>query len=662
MQWIKWDEGSKQWRKRRLLDWVPTPVTNRYASTGERLVSVLSRVEPNWIFVPATDNEDDLASADVAKHLEPVICEENRIDDVRKQVAKWLVYTGNAFLLSWAERQEPVLGQDMAMQSEGGLLAPPPPEYKLYTDVYSPFQLYANQSVETLEQQEKVLIVERRDVSWVNKTYNVKLVDGSGDDEGDYDSSDLGIHYLESIGYVSSDHGLHEFATSKDQTIPRVTVKRMLLRPNDRYPDGLYVVAAKGVILEQVPLPKTPEGKPIFPLVHLKFDDVPGAFFGRTPMYDLVQKQIQRNRLESLIELMTMRMASPIWVVPEGTVVKGWNVGEPGSVLRYALVGDKAQAPDRLPGEQIPNSLIVWLNKLDADFEELASTFEVLKGEAPFSGVPGVVVQQLLEQGMSRFGPAFRSIADGYRQWMKIQLELFRVYGTTPRMLRVMGENARWKISKFTQADLCGAVDVRIESESTVPRSEMVEAAKVLEAVNIGLIDILDPDVRRTVLKKLQLGDMIKSVDEQVLDAVKENEKMALGEEVPVKPFLDDHIVHIAKHKSFALSEEAQMEIMLPPEPMMDEMTGEPMLDGMTGQPVLGEPQTMKIQDIVMRHIVEHHMMLDAELMGPNGDPTKPQLGGGKPAGEGPGGALAPDPKGLEKGENASPMAPGGGV
>ena len=106
-QWIIWDTLENKWRKKRLADWVPTPVTNKFASSGQRLVSVLSRIEPSWNYIPSSDSSDDIAAAEMCKDAETVICEENHIEKVRDSLAPWVVYTGNSFLLSGVE---PIIG------------------------------------------------------------------------------------------------------------------------------------------------------------------------------------------------------------------------------------------------------------------------------------------------------------------------------------------------------------------------------------------------------------------------------------------------------------------------------------------------------------------------------------------------------------------------
>jgi len=552
IQWIKWDQTGKSWKRKNLKSWVPTPVNNIFAATGERVAAVLSRIEPNWEFVPANDSSDAIVAAKAASDLEGVISEENKINLVREELCKWVTYTGNGYLLSGYE---------------GG---------KAYTDVLSPFELYADLSVPRIEDQEKILLVRRRDSEYIKKIYDVDIEGGI--------PRNVGEQYLESIGYVSGDLGFGDNGIFSNNRISRVTVKRILVKPNEDWPDGLYAVSAGDQVLEAMPLPVALDDEPFIPIVQAKFDQVPGAFYGKTPMSDIISKQTQLNRIESLIELTALRMANPIWMIPEGTKVSGFS-GQPGFQMHHRSVGEKSNPPIRIPGEQIGSSLFNWLSIIKESIEEIASTFEALKGQAPYSGAPGIVIDKLIDQGMSRFGPTLRGFGECYRQWMKQQIELFRVHGDDEKMLSSMGENKQWKFSKLSKADFKGGVDVRIEADSTIPRSNDAETSKIMSAINMGLLKVEDPMINHQVLRKLQLGKLSKVIDDNVTFTLKEHDVLLNMEpeeveeitiqimesqadetgqtpmpQLPIKgnAVLEDHEVAINKHRSFFLSEEGQ--------------------------------------------------------------------------------------------------------
>ena len=569
--WIAWNTLDNQWKKKKLPPYVPTPVTNKYASSGQRLVSVLSRIEPNWNFVPASDSSQDIQSADQCDIAKDVICEENHIESIRARVSPWVSYTGNCYLLSGVEGEyeDPLPDEAMLAMMNGTEAAPKLVNGKLFTDVLSPYEVYLDQTVENFDDQQKILIINRR-----SKEY-VKTMWGQEVEDFDQDSK---LNYLESLGYICPDAYSTGYVHGR-QKVRRAIVKRIYCKVSDKYPEGLYAVVCGEKVLEKGVLPKTSQStpKPFIPISHIKFDSVPGAAFGRTPMDDVVYKNIQRNKLESFCELIIHRMASPIWLVPQGTTITGM-MGEPGAQYNFTQVGDRSTKPERIPGEQIPSSVIQFIALIDKDIEDLVSTFEALKGQAPYSGAPNIAIENLIEQGLTRFGPSLRNIAEGYRKWMVHQLEFFRQYGMLDRTIAKKGDGStKWKVDTFRGADIVGAVNVKIESDSTIPRSQNVEVNKILGAINIRLLDISNPNVKYNVLTALKL----QKLDDTNLDsmaAVKENEVMLSGGTASVTPMVDNHPVHIFQHKKAWQSTEDQ-----------------------------------NIRQLIAQHIVQHNMLMDAE-------------------------------------------------
>jgi len=554
-QWITWDQTSGgKFRKQRLANWVPTPVTNVFAATGQRLVSVLSRIEPNFEFVPGSDRAEDIQSAKLCESVEDVICEENKIDSLRQPIASWLTYAANCYLLSgvdpiYGETPEPALMDGMGMEGEMQSLMedlqPQIESYKNYTEVLSPFEVWKDHTIEEFENQPKILVVHKKDKEYVVNHYP------------DIDPNSLeetqGTNYLETIGYLTSDTTINSYLAGNNK-VRRVEVKRLFMLPTNKFSKGLYIVVAGGKVCEKKELPLASNKKPFIPVSDMKFDSVPGAAYARTPMTDIKPKQRQLNKLDSLIELIAMRMAAPVWLIPEGTVTSNFS-GEPGAKIKYSFVGDKASKPDRIPGEQVPSSVMQYRTTITQDIENLGSTFEALKGQAPYSGAPGVVVDQLVEQGMTRFGPSLRNIGEGYRVWMKHQIEFLRAYGESEKIFVKKGKGTQWSVTKFKGADIQGAINVRIASDSTIPRSSQVENAKIMGAVSAQLVDITDPNVRYEVLKSLGISKLMENADDDLMEAALENEAIERGELIDVLPFIDKHMIHIPSHIAFLRSD-----------------------------------------------------------------------------------------------------------
>src|SRR5437773_952621 len=67
IQWVTYNIATHRWQRKPLKKWIPTPVTNKFAAAANTIMQVLSSKAPEVAPQPQTDNEDDIASAEVAE-------------------------------------------------------------------------------------------------------------------------------------------------------------------------------------------------------------------------------------------------------------------------------------------------------------------------------------------------------------------------------------------------------------------------------------------------------------------------------------------------------------------------------------------------------------------------------------------------------------------
>jgi hypothetical protein len=82
-QYVIWDAGTNRWvtrgtdpKKGGLPEWMPRPVTNLFANKIDGIVAILNQSDPAQLWKPNTDDDDDLATADVCDDAIPVLREE----------------------------------------------------------------------------------------------------------------------------------------------------------------------------------------------------------------------------------------------------------------------------------------------------------------------------------------------------------------------------------------------------------------------------------------------------------------------------------------------------------------------------------------------------------------------------------------------------------
>lgn len=595
-QWIVWDTRSRRWREKRLRRWVPRPVTNRFASTVDTICAAIQafKVMPSaW---PASQDAKDIAAADVADKIIPVIDEEIEVHKVRALVAKWMTLNADCFVLPMYDTEDDSLGRtsipklacdmcghvDMplgfeqacpqcgqtppmvapAIDPDGQPIVESFPVGRLTTEIFSPLELYLNLDVVQLGKQHrftafKALSLETIKTKWPERGKQVQP-------EGDA-ATRTAKYFIEAISYSTEDAGYNLTGAS---TRDRATIYYHFEMPTEKYPEGLWaVMSADEVLLESGPSPyfEMLQGskKYFWPLAQFPYNNVPGRLYSKTPVYDLLPKQDQLNRLESLIELATMKGTYGTWLLPAGSSISQTS-GEPGTHIKWTPTGSGGAKPEVITTAPFPDILMAWKEAIQQDFEELAGTYDAMKGQVPRGVSAGYAIQLLTERSYGRFATVFAGWESGWTDLYKILLKLFRTYASEDRIRRVRAETGSWEIEHFRGADIGGSVDVRVEGGASRPRSKIAEQALLESLVKIGVVNPQDPEQRYEIAQMFGMAYVLGAQDEDQRHAAREWEEfLAWDGTTPQRPdgtpagpmvhvAVDNHIVHISDHRKRA--------------------------------------------------------------------------------------------------------------
>lgn len=548
--WIVWDETGRRFRQKKLKPWVPQPVTNRFASTLDAIVALLLRVEPAMQWRSADPNNESLKSvAETSTQLLSRIKDMTYFPLWRQTLAGWLTYTGNAYLVNYYDQDGgipinvPIYkckqcgAKDLPTGFEDGCKQCGSREYEyemnqetglpqeiqftggsLRSEIASPFEIFYDFSCVEWHRQPQVTRVKDRTLEYFKLRYGTR-----GADVEAGGASTLGEFYSSSLAYMASGPGINP---SAGQVVRRPGNAEVCYyrQADDRYPEGLTATIAGNTLLEKVEaLPKDHTGNRFIPVTQFLFDPIPGSAVGKTVASDLRPKQKQRNELESLIQLITMRMANPVWIIPYGTDVEGFS-GQPGAVLKAIQLSPNANSnPQRLPGENVPSSVMAWLEKIDTDLEEMASIFDVLKGQAPTGVTAGYALQLLIERGQSRWGPLFQRWENGFVMWAKQVTAFTKEYMPAEQITSLLGEHADWEVTKFKEESMAG-LNLTVEAGSAKPQSALAEQALVEQLMGQGLIDPTDPAIKAEILRSVGMSKYDHLSDWDMKDAAREEE------------------------------------------------------------------------------------------------------------------------------------------
>lgn len=661
-QWIVWDETGRRFRHKKLKPWIPTPVTNKFASTLDALVALMLRVEPSLQWkADDQNNEQEKSLAETYSTILDRMKKQTHFNLWRQELASWLVYTGNAYVVNYYDPDggmpiqipyykcdvcnkeglptdfeqgcpncggtshnysvDPVSGQVREEQFQGG---------QVRSEVATPFEIFFDFGVTQQYALDRILRMKERPLTYFHERFKKGKAVQAGST-----SSSISEFYASTLAYLSTGPGLSPGISGAHKR-PMATEKWYARMPCDDYPNGLIAIVGGDKLLEKSELYcRDHMGQHFLPVTQWTFDPVPGSGVGKTVASDLAVKQKQRNELESLIQLITMRMANPVWIVPYGTDVEGFS-GQPGAILKAIQIAPNASgSPQRLPGENVPSSVMEWLKQIDVDMEDMSAIYDILKGNAPPGVTAGYALQLLLERGQSRWGPLFQRWENGHIGWAIQVCALVKEYMPAEQIKKLLGEHGQWELARFKDEHQ-PAINLTPEAGGTKPASALAEQASVDQLIDKGLIDVTDPANRSEILRSLGLSKYDKQSDWDMKDAAREEEAfMTIAESQDIhkmdpmqgaelmkgatrfRPQVDNHMVMLWSHKRFAKTDRFMA-------------------------------LSAEWQAVWLGHLEEHAMRIMAETqmaMGPQATDSssgKPGGGEGRPAVPGQPGASAP--------------------
>lgn len=582
IHWIRFDTARYNWGPINLPSWFPKNQTNKYAVACDGMKAVLEQARPTIIYSPGTNSEEDIAAVDACEAISSVIDTEVDQERLRSEAAALIALTGNAFVTDGYDMSPmhgektvqslmcltcQVVAQPHDMEKGcpkcGGQQIIPAvnpktgqpvveryPIGKMDSEVDAPFGILFD--MQALHLDNSPFIVKA-------KTYPIDELKALFPDFADKmgDGSPIGrtgLFYQQALAYAIGTMGLSGSPSSGGGTQGnRGTLYRLIRKPCKELPyGGEALLVNEMVVWKGESSTKDDKGVPYYPITHFGFKKVPGRVFYKTPADDLVSKQIQRNKIEALLQLGAERVSNPTWLLPAGIGLENIT-GEPGEKLTYN--GHLNMKPERIQGADMPNSLYRWLQIIDEDFSDLAATYDVMLGKHP-QGVDTLGGMQLLrDRGLARFQDALNSWGRGWTRVSRNRLMIWKSRVKDDRTLTILGKNGKWEMQRFNSATLAGSIDCKAEEGSTQPKSKAYSQMMADQLLKAGLLDASDPLTRYELLTTFDAANLGHSLDTDVKDAIKERETFLEHGLVRPREVIDNHEVHLAQHSRDAKSD-----------------------------------------------------------------------------------------------------------
>jgi len=565
-QWIYLDQSRGQWMDKRLPKWIPRPVTNKMRETVESIGSVFQSVQLQTKCRPEGLDPQNITTAETADRLEPLIAHEHQIDELLPESDFWFISLGNVFWHPWWDKratlgaalipfercltcqrvsapdeieqaggvcpacQSPML--QAAIDEAGNPIGRPTAAGCGRTDVCSPFEIGLPPGYQSFKDVSHLYRVRWRTRDYYETTHP-ELAKTLRFDKMPMERSLQLLRALSQTSDLTQPAG-YPMQGAQSALGEGIAEYELWLKPSRDFPDGLFARFAGDAtpvcVVDETqglpgPLPyHTAKGHPLFPWGHAGYSHVGGRIWAASVLESGVQKQDQINQIDSLIQLIIQRTANPVWLEPKGAEIKRFT-GEPGLVLKYnPNFGAGNAKPERIPGENVPPSVMAIRAGYVTDFENLMGTSDVLKGQRPPNVEAFAALQLLVERSQARFTAPLARRGKLYRDWYRLALDLEREFGPDERIWTVLGPNQTWSSQEFRKADLAGSIEIVIEDGSQTPKTSLGDRAAVEQLNQLGLLNRQDPEQQYAIFRKFGQTGLVPSLDNDVKSAQQEQD------------------------------------------------------------------------------------------------------------------------------------------
>ncbi|HYE72872.1 MAG TPA: hypothetical protein VEF04_06055, partial [Blastocatellia bacterium] len=271
-------------------------------------------------------------------------------------------------------------------------------------------------------------------------------------------------------------------AESEDVGANTAIVHERYEAPSRKHPKGRMIVVANHIPLYAGESPYSgPELGDWHPYSEFRWEVLPGRFWGKSPIDDVVEIQKHINSIDAAIILVRKTMAIPQKLIPLDSGIKPgeWN-GRPGLEVRFRTSGTP---PSTIPSAGVDAQVFQERAQKLEDMKNISGAVDILKGDRPPGVTAASALEMLYEVGTGKLRPALDRWKMFIESSQKKQLRLLaRKYREPrPEFIRLLHSKNRdvpkEAIDRFIGSDLYDNCNVVIEAGSNIPKLQSAEKA-----------------------------------------------------------------------------------------------------------------------------------------------------------------------------------------
>lgn len=532
-------------------DWLEREAFNQIAPLIETRIANLKKINYMMRVKPATNELDDYDKAEVSTSVLQYTQKASDFETKKNTMIAWNELCGNCFWLSWWDKDkgEIYAREKITERNEDGSESVSEIAYRqgdIDYGLITPYEIYPESIFkQTVEAQRFVILEQVKSVDDIYDLYGVKV---KGSDVQTFEltpiSSGGGFGYESTVMTLG-----HRSMSNAEKVITYFE------RPSRTKPDGRMIIIIGDTDL--VYYGKLPYSR--IPIEQCICREVPGQFFGKSVIEDLIPRQRAYNGCLNRIHEYIKRIAIGNMSVEEGSIdIEEYeqNGLAPGAMLVYK---SGSNAPIPVPSGNLPQEIMTERYNLKSDMEYVAGTSQLMVNGATPSGVTsGTAISNLMEIDNTRLSLTGDHIRNSIRKLAILWLEIYKRYANTRRIINYVGTNNIAKALVWSNEDI-NSYDVEYTTENELLMSEDMQKQRFFDAYNMGLFTDSEGRIPERVkiraLEYMKIGnytDIMNMNLLQVQAAQRENVFFENGVIPKVSEF-DDHNIHIEEHMRYIL-------------------------------------------------------------------------------------------------------------
>ena len=576
-QWVTWNNAKRQ------LEVPPAPsyrvrlVANRIMPTVLHIIAKLAQNRPIYKVVPNTADSEALNDALVSEKCLHYLHQLNSQDSLNQDLFMLKTIYGTAFKYPYFDafagehlpkkgkvekkkvleknpktgKEETVYRDVPVTDEEGNEQFYDVYEGEVKEDVLDPFSILPEPGAVDLEHSQRVMKLTSKSIEYIRSRYKngqyVQAESGSA-----VSSIEEQLKRLMTDQYQQK--SVPDVRNKKESAEGYATIKELREKPSHKYPKGRQIIIANHVLLHSGDLPyEFMTKRNTLGIVMYCYIKVPGRFWGKTPIEDLIPIQVEFNKSRSQIIEIKNLMAKPKWIAyKESGLSETAITSEAGEIIQPKWMPGVPEPHPTTP----PNLSNVFPQELDRnekDIMEIGLIHEVSKGTSPPGIRSGVAISMLQEKDQTAFAPIIARFESQEGKSGTYLLELVKEKYSGGKVLKIMGDDSEIEVFDFLAKENM-PTDVQVVTGSALPQSQTARQQLVLQYFQGGLFgDPQDESVRRRALTLARMGGLdtlYKDIAADEKKAERENRMFERGV-VPEIDTFDAHTVHISIHDLF---------------------------------------------------------------------------------------------------------------